>query len=85
MTMGSDVDVLISGAGPAGLTLANDLGVRGISFRVIDSLPEAVRESRAHGILGRTLLALEKLGLAEGMLTAAKKQPRNCASISGVS
>ncbi|HXY33739.1 MAG TPA: FAD-dependent monooxygenase [Planctomycetaceae bacterium] len=66
-------DVLIAGAGPAGLTLANDLASRGIRFRVIDPLPEAVRESRAHGILGRTLQALDKLGLAESMLAAAKK------------
>lgn len=42
-------DVLIVGAGPGGLTLANDLAVRGIPFRVIDPLPEPVRESRAHG------------------------------------
>src|SRR5689334_24906862 len=66
-------DVLIVGAGPAGLTLANDLAVRGIPFRVIDPLPEAMRESRAHGMLGRTLMALDKLGLAGPMLAAAKK------------
>jgi 2-polyprenyl-6-methoxyphenol hydroxylase-like FAD-dependent oxidoreductase len=66
-------DVLIVGAGPAGLTLANDLAVRGIPFRVIDPLSEAMRESRAHGMLGRTLTALDKLGLAGPMLAAAKK------------
>lgn len=46
---------------------------RGIPFRVIDPLPEAVRASRAHGMLGRTLMALDKLGLVEPMLAAAKK------------
>jgi 2-polyprenyl-6-methoxyphenol hydroxylase-like FAD-dependent oxidoreductase len=66
-------DVLIVGAGPGGLALANDLAARGISFRVIDPLPEAVRDSRAHGMLGRTVMALDKLGLAEPMLGAAKK------------
>jgi 2-polyprenyl-6-methoxyphenol hydroxylase-like FAD-dependent oxidoreductase len=50
----SDGDVLIVGAGPGGLTLANDLAVRGIPFRVIDPLPEPVRESRAHGFGART-------------------------------
>jgi 2-polyprenyl-6-methoxyphenol hydroxylase-like FAD-dependent oxidoreductase len=53
MTNRSSADVLIVGAGPAGLTLANDLAARGIPFRVIDLLPEAMRESRAHGMLGR--------------------------------
>jgi 2-polyprenyl-6-methoxyphenol hydroxylase-like FAD-dependent oxidoreductase len=65
--------VLIAGAGVAGLTLANDLASRGIPFRVIDPLPEPVRESRAHGMQGRTLRALNTLGLAEPMLAAATK------------
>jgi 2-polyprenyl-6-methoxyphenol hydroxylase-like FAD-dependent oxidoreductase len=69
----SGEDVLIVGAGPAGLTLANDLALRGVPFRVIDSLPEPMRESRAHGMLGRTLIALDKLELAAPMLAAAKK------------
>src|SRR5262245_19966606 len=67
--------VLIAGGGVAGLTLANDLASRGIKFRVIDPLPEAVRDSRAHGMLGRTLMALDKLGLAEPMLAASKQPP----------
>ena len=67
-----DGDVLIVGAGPGGLTLANYLAACGIPFRVIDSLPEPVRESRAHAFGTRTLLALETLGLAEPMLVAAK-------------
>ena len=67
--------VLIAGGGVAGLTLANDLASRGIQFRVIDPLPEAVRDSRAHGMLGRTLMALDKLGLAEPMLAASKQPP----------
>ena len=68
-----DGDVLIVGAGPGGLTLANYLAACGISFRVIDSLPEPVRDSRAHGFGARTLLALDMLGLAEPMLAAAKR------------
>jgi 2-polyprenyl-6-methoxyphenol hydroxylase-like FAD-dependent oxidoreductase len=66
-------NVLIVGAGPGGLTLANDLAARGIAFRVIDPLPEPVRDSRANGMLGRTLVALDKLGLAEPMFAEAKK------------
>jgi 2-polyprenyl-6-methoxyphenol hydroxylase-like FAD-dependent oxidoreductase len=60
-------------AGPAGLTLANDLAARGIAFRIVDPLPEPVRESRAHGFGGETLLALDSLGLVEPMLAAAKQ------------
>jgi 2-polyprenyl-6-methoxyphenol hydroxylase-like FAD-dependent oxidoreductase len=67
--------VLIAGGGVGGLTLANDLASRGIPFRVIDPLPEPVRESRAHGFGARTLLALDKLGLVEPMLAAAKQPP----------
>jgi 2-polyprenyl-6-methoxyphenol hydroxylase-like FAD-dependent oxidoreductase len=67
--------VLIAGAGVGGLTLANDLTSRGIPVRVIDPLPEPVRDSRAHGFGGRTLLALDKLGLVEPMLAAAKQPP----------
>ena len=65
--------VLIVGAGPAGLALANDLALRGLAFRVIDGGPEAVRNSRAHGMTGATLVALDKLGLSQRMLAAAKR------------
>jgi 2-polyprenyl-6-methoxyphenol hydroxylase-like FAD-dependent oxidoreductase len=67
--------VLIAGAGAGGLTLANDLASRGIQFRIIDPLPEPVRDSRAHGFGARTLLALDKLGLVEPMLAAVKQPP----------
>ncbi len=65
-------DVLIVGAGPVGLTLANDLAARDISFRIIDRLPEANRDSRAHGLQSRTLEALDRLDLAEPILAAAQ-------------
>jgi 2-polyprenyl-6-methoxyphenol hydroxylase-like FAD-dependent oxidoreductase len=67
-----DADVLIVGAGPVGLTLANDLAARGVSFRIIDTLPEATRNSRAHGLQSRTLEALDTLGLAEAILAGAQ-------------
>lgn len=71
----TSAEILIVGAGPAGLTLANDLALRDVPFRIVDSAPEPLRESRAHGFGNRTLLALDKLGLAEPMLAAAKQPP----------
>lgn len=50
-----DVDVLIAGAGPTGLTLACQLAVRGIGFRVIDRAERFFGGSRADGIQPRTL------------------------------
>ena len=49
--------------------------MRGVPFRVIDLMQEPVRDSRAHGFGNRTLLALDKLGLVEPMLAAAKQPP----------
>jgi 2-polyprenyl-6-methoxyphenol hydroxylase-like FAD-dependent oxidoreductase len=63
-----DTDILIVGAGPVGLTLANDLAARGVSLRIIDALAEAMRKSRAHGLQSRTLEVLDTLGLGEAML-----------------
>ena len=36
MTQGASIDVLICGAGAAGLTLAVELARRGVSFRLIE-------------------------------------------------
>jgi 2-polyprenyl-6-methoxyphenol hydroxylase-like FAD-dependent oxidoreductase len=70
--MKTDTDVLIVGAGPVGLTLANDLAARGVPFRIIDLLAEPTRNSRAHGLQSRTLEELDALGLAEPLLAAAQ-------------
>ncbi|MBV9703567.1 MAG: FAD-dependent monooxygenase [Methylobacteriaceae bacterium] len=66
------IAVLIVGAGPVGLTLANDLARRGVTFRIIDMLPEPTRRSRAHGLQSRTLEALDTLDLAQPILAAAQ-------------
>ena len=58
-------DVLIVGAGPSGLTLANVLADSGVGFRIVDKKPGPVRESRAAIVHVRTLELLDKLGLAE--------------------
>ena len=42
-----DAEVIIAGAGPAGLMLAGELRLAGISVIVLDRLAEPMRQSRA--------------------------------------
>jgi 2-polyprenyl-6-methoxyphenol hydroxylase-like FAD-dependent oxidoreductase len=53
--------VLIVGAGPTGLTLACELGRRGVSFRLIEAVPGPQPGSRGKGIQPRTLEVLTTL------------------------
>ena len=68
----TQTEALIVGAGPVGLTLANDLAIRGVPFRIIDQLPQATPNSRAHGLQSRTLEVLDKLDLAQPILDASQ-------------
>ena len=61
-------DVLVVGAGPTGLMLANQLGRRGIRATIIDRHSGPARESRAMAVHARTLEIYSKLGLAERAL-----------------
>ena len=45
-----DTDVLVVGAGPTGLMLANQLARRGVRVRIIDRHAGPARESRALGV-----------------------------------
>ena len=67
-----DTDVLIVGAGPTGLMLANQLARRGIRFRLVDRNAHAARESRALGVQARTLEIYQKLGVVERALELGK-------------
>jgi 2-polyprenyl-6-methoxyphenol hydroxylase-like FAD-dependent oxidoreductase len=58
-------DVLIVGAGPSGLTLANVLARCGVHFDIVDKKSRSVEESRAALVHVRTLELWDKLGLAE--------------------
>jgi 2-polyprenyl-6-methoxyphenol hydroxylase-like FAD-dependent oxidoreductase len=58
-------DVLIIGAGPAGLIVAALLAEYGVDFRILDSKPGPVEQSRAALVHVRTLELLDRLGLAE--------------------
>ncbi len=66
------MNVLIVGAGPTGLTLAHSLKRHGISYRLIDKAAERSPWSRALGIQARALEVLERIGLAEQVLSVSK-------------
>jgi 2-polyprenyl-6-methoxyphenol hydroxylase-like FAD-dependent oxidoreductase len=61
-----DVDVLIVGAGPVGLTLAIDLAWRGIAVTVVETRAAAEPpEPKCNHVAARTMEIFRRLGLAE--------------------
>ena len=68
-----DTDVLIVGAGPTGLMLANLLGERGVRVTIIDRHGGPAEQSRAMAVHARTLEIYAKLGIAEQALALGKR------------
>ena len=68
-----DTDVLVVGAGPTGLMLANQLARRGVRVRIIDRHAGPARESRALGVQARTLEIYSHLGIADQAVALGKK------------
>jgi 2-polyprenyl-6-methoxyphenol hydroxylase-like FAD-dependent oxidoreductase len=68
-------DVLIVGAGPAGLTLATALHIRGLKSLIVDKAPEGAGTSRAAVIHARTLEVLESLEVTDALLLEGVKVP----------
>jgi 2-polyprenyl-6-methoxyphenol hydroxylase-like FAD-dependent oxidoreductase len=64
----SQTDILIVGAGAAGLTLAIDLARRGVSFRLVDKAEHSFEGSRGKGIQPRSQEVFEDLGVLGDML-----------------
>lgn len=68
--------VLVVGAGPAGLTAALDLALRGIGVLIIDRSTHASSASRAKGLQPRTLEVFERLGVIDEILISGGAFPR---------
>ncbi|MCA9707623.1 MAG: FAD-dependent monooxygenase [Myxococcales bacterium] len=66
----ADVDVLIVGAGPTGLTSACELARHGIRPRIIDRSPTASDKSKAFVVHARTLELFENMGMVEPVLAS---------------
>jgi 2-polyprenyl-6-methoxyphenol hydroxylase-like FAD-dependent oxidoreductase len=68
-----DTDVLIVGAGPTGLMLANQLGRRGVRTLIIDRHDGPSLQTRALGVQARTMEIYSKLGIVERALQLGKR------------
>ncbi|MEU7906646.1 FAD-dependent monooxygenase [Actinoplanes sp. NPDC049118] len=66
-------DVLVVGAGPTGLMLANWLVKLGVRVIVVDGKDGPTRESRALVVQARSIEVYDQLGLADAVLEAAHR------------
>jgi 2-polyprenyl-6-methoxyphenol hydroxylase-like FAD-dependent oxidoreductase len=60
-----DMDVLVAGAGPCGLMLANELGRRGVRCLVVDAKPGTAFNPQANATQARTMEHFRRLGFAQ--------------------
>ena len=63
-----DTDVLVVGAGPTGLMLANQLARRGVTPLIIDRHSGPAQQTRAIGVQARTLEIYAWMGLIDEAL-----------------
>ena len=68
-----DTDVLVVGAGPTGLMLANQLVRRGIRTLIIDRHAGPSLETKAIGVQARTLEIYSQLGIVDRALELGKR------------
>jgi 2-polyprenyl-6-methoxyphenol hydroxylase-like FAD-dependent oxidoreductase len=75
MAQQTSTDILICGAGAAGLTLAVDLARRGVAFRLIDKAEGPFAGSRGKGLQARSQEVFEDLGVLGRLLETARPYP----------
>ncbi len=68
-----DTDVLIAGAGPVGLFLANECARRGLRWRLVEAGAAQSEHSKALAIFPRTLEILDMAGLVAPFLEQANR------------
>jgi len=71
----ADTDVLVVGAGPAGLTTALQAHAHGASVRVVDRRGHRIRPSRAMMLHARALEGLRPLGVTDELLNRGDTTP----------
>ncbi|MEU0534669.1 FAD-dependent monooxygenase [Amycolatopsis tolypomycina] len=71
----SDPDVLVAGAGPAGLLLAAELALAGVRTTIVERLPERPPYCRGFNLNSRSLDLLARRGLAEGLVAEGHRVP----------
>ncbi|HZC08913.1 MAG TPA: FAD-dependent monooxygenase, partial [Mycobacterium sp.] len=64
----ADVDVVVVGAGPVGLTLANILGLQGVRTLVVDERESLIDYPRGVGLDDESLRTFQAIGLVDRIL-----------------
>ncbi len=72
-TPANDLDVLIVGAGPVGLFLANECARRSLRWRIVEQRAGQSEHSKALAIFPRTLEVFDMAGVAAPFLDAANR------------
>src|SRR5438270_7532572 len=68
-----DVDILIAGAGPVGLFLANECARRGLKYRLVEARSSQSEHSKALAIFPRTLEIFDMAGVVTPFLEVANR------------
>ena len=72
---GRDVDVIIVGAGPIGLTLACALQHHGVSFRILEQKKGQSTDSKGHNLIARSQELLASIGVLDPLAKRAYRSP----------